>query len=117
MSIVSSIGAVRMPWRLKTLRSYLIFCPIFSTAGSSSIGFRTFIASAILIEASLSFFGLGDPNAVSWGAMLNDAQQYLRTAWWMSAFPGLAIALTVLSFNLVGDALNDALNPRGANFT
>ena len=71
------------------------------------------IASAILIEASLSFFGLGDPNAVSWGAMLNDAQQYLRTAWWMSAFPGLAIALTVLSFNLLGDALNDALNPRG----
>lgn len=71
------------------------------------------IAAAILIEASLSFFGLGDPNQVSWGAMLNDAQQYLRTAWWMSAFPGLGIALTVLSFNLLGDALNDALNPRG----
>ena len=71
------------------------------------------IAAAILIEASLSFFGLGDPNNVSWGAMLNDAQQYLRTAWWMSAFPGLGIAITVLSFNLVGDALNDALNPRG----
>lgn len=71
------------------------------------------IAMAILIEASLSFFGLGDPNHVSWGAMLNDAQQYLRSAWWMSAFPGLAIALTVLSFNVVGDALNDALNPRG----
>jgi peptide/nickel transport system permease protein len=71
------------------------------------------IAMAILIEASLSFFGLGDPNHVSWGAMLNDAQQYLRTAWWMSAFPGLAIALTVLSFNVLGDALNDALNPRG----
>jgi peptide/nickel transport system permease protein len=70
------------------------------------------IAMAILIEASLSFFGLGDPNHVSWGAMLNDAQQYLRTAWWMSAFPGLAIALTVLSFNMLGDALNDALNPR-----
>ena len=72
------------------------------------------IAAAILIEASLSFFGLGDPNQVSWGAMLNDAQQYLRSAWWMSAFPGLAIAVTVLSFNLLGDALNDALNPRGA---
>lgn len=71
------------------------------------------IAAAILIEASLSFFGLGDPNQVSWGAMLNDAQQYLRSAWWMSAFPGLGIALTVLSFNLLGDALNDALNPRG----
>lgn len=70
------------------------------------------IAAAILIEASLSFFGLGDPNQVSWGAMLNDAQQYLRSAWWMSAFPGLGIALTVLSFNLLGDALNDALRPR-----
>ena len=72
------------------------------------------IAMAILIEASLSFFGLGDANHVSWGAMLNDAQQYLRSAWWMSVFPGLAIALTVLAFNLLGDALNDALNPRGA---
>ena len=71
------------------------------------------IASAILIEASLSFFGLGDPNAISWGGMLNDAQQFLRSAWWMSAFPGLAIAMTVLAFNLLGDALNDALNPRG----
>jgi peptide/nickel transport system permease protein len=70
------------------------------------------VAMAILIEASLSFFGLGDPNHVSWGAMLNDAQEYLRSAWWMSAFPGLAIALTVLSFNMLGDALNDALNPR-----
>ncbi|NML43298.1 ABC transporter permease [Ramlibacter sp. G-1-2-2] len=70
------------------------------------------VAMAILMEASLSFFGLGDPNRVSWGAMLNDAQQYLRDAWWMSAFPGLAIALTVLSFNMLGDALNDALNPK-----
>lgn len=70
------------------------------------------IASAILIEASLSFFGLGEPNLVSWGAMLNDAQQYLRSAWWMSAFAGLGIALTVWAFNLLGDALNDALNPR-----
>jgi len=73
------------------------------------------IAMAILIEASLSFFGLGDPNHVSWGAMLNDAQQYLRDAWWMSAFPGLGIALTVLSFNMLGDALNDALNPRASH--
>ncbi len=73
------------------------------------------IAMAILIEASLSFFGLGDPNQVSWGAMLNDAQQYLRDAWWMSAFPGLAIALTVLSFNKLGDSLNDAFHPRKRN--
>ena len=75
------------------------------------------IASAILIEASLSFFGLGEPNLVSWGGMLNDAQQYLRSAWWMSAFAGLAIALTVWAFNLLGDALNDALNPRAGHTT
>ena len=71
------------------------------------------VATAILLEVGLSFFGLGDPNHVSWGMMLNDAQQYLRTAWWMAAFPGLAIVITVLGFNLLGDALNDALNPRG----
>jgi peptide/nickel transport system permease protein len=70
------------------------------------------VAAAILLEAGLGFFGLGDPNHISWGGMLNDAQQYLRMAWWMSLFPGLAIALTVLSFNVLGDALNDALNPR-----
>ncbi|MFT8244580.1 ABC transporter permease [Roseomonas sp. BN140053] len=70
------------------------------------------VAGAILLEAGLGFFGLGDPNYVSWGGMLNDAQQYLRVAWWMSLFPGLAIAVTVLSFNVLGDALNDALNPR-----
>ncbi|OYN98154.1 peptide ABC transporter permease [Enemella evansiae] len=70
------------------------------------------VAAAILTEASLSFFGLGDPNFVSWGGMLFQAQAYLRTAWWMAVFPGLAIALVVLALNLVGDGLNDALNPR-----
>lgn len=71
------------------------------------------IATAILMEAGLSFFGLGDPDRVSWGFMLNGAQQYLRTAWWMAAFPGLAIAIAVLGFNMLGDALNQALDPRG----
>ncbi|HEX9116364.1 MAG TPA: ABC transporter permease [Anaerolineae bacterium] len=70
------------------------------------------IATAILLEAGLSFLGLGDPNRVSWGSMLNQAQPYLRQAWWMALFPGLAIALVVLAFNILGDALNDALNPR-----
>jgi len=70
------------------------------------------VASAILLEASLSFFGLGDANLVSWGGMLNVAQPYLRQAWWMAVFPGIAISLVVLSFNILGDALNDALNPR-----
>jgi peptide/nickel transport system permease protein len=71
------------------------------------------VATAILLEAGLGFFGLGDPNLVSWGAMLNEAQQYLRGAWWMAVFPGAAIALTVLAFNALGDALNAATNPRG----
>lgn len=70
------------------------------------------IGRAILAEAGLSFLGLGDPSIVSWGQMLNNAQQFLRTAWWMAVFPGLAIGLTVVAANLAGDALNDFLNPR-----
>ena len=68
------------------------------------------VAQAILLEAGLSFFGLGDPNRISWGTMLNNAQGFLRSAWWMSVFPGLAIFIVVLSLNLVGDGLNDAMN-------
>lgn len=71
------------------------------------------VAAAILLEAGLGFFGLGDPNLVSWGAMLNEAQQYLRSAWWMAVFPGAAIALTVLAFNRLADVLNAGLDPRG----
>jgi peptide/nickel transport system permease protein len=70
------------------------------------------IARAILMEAGLSFLGLGDPNQVSWGVMLYNAQRFLRRAWWTAAFPGLAIFGIVMGFNLVGDGLNDALNPR-----
>lgn len=70
------------------------------------------IARAILLEAGLSFLGLGDPNQISWGVMLYNAQRFLRHAWWISTFPGLAIFLIVMGFNLVGDGLNDALNPR-----
>lgn len=70
------------------------------------------VGGAILVEAGLSFLGLGDRNVVSWGALLNDAQQFVRRAWWLSAFPGLAITLTVLGFNLLADGLNEALNPR-----
>ncbi len=72
------------------------------------------VAQAILLEAGLSFFGLGDPNLISWGTMLNIAQGFLQTAWWMGAFPGLAIFLVVLGFNLSGDFLNELLNPRAA---
>jgi peptide/nickel transport system permease protein len=71
------------------------------------------IATAIIAEASLSFLGLGQqPPAPSWGSMLNSAQRFLTTASWMAVWPGLAIFLTVLSFNLLGDGLRDALDPR-----
>jgi peptide/nickel transport system permease protein len=70
------------------------------------------VAQAMLLEAGLSYLGLGDPNTVSWGLMLYQAQPVLRNAWWMAVFPGLGIFLGVLSLNLVGDTLNDSLNPR-----
>lgn len=70
------------------------------------------IPSSILAEASLRFLGLSDPNSLSWGGMLNQAQNFLQQAWWMPLFPGGAIFLTVLSFNLAGEALNDLLDPR-----
>jgi peptide/nickel transport system permease protein len=71
------------------------------------------IAAAIIAEASLSFLGLGQqPPAPSWGSMLNAAQRFLTQAPWLAVFPGLAIFVTVLSFNLLGDGLRDALDPR-----
>ena len=70
------------------------------------------IASAILIESSLSFLGFGPPPpSVSWGSLLNDARSNLQM-WWLVVFPGVAIFLTVLAFNLFGDGLRDALDPR-----
>lgn len=70
------------------------------------------VATAILIEAGLAFLGLGDPNVMSWGKMIGDGRDALRTAWYLSAVPGVAILLTVLALNLVGEGLNDALDPR-----
>lgn len=71
------------------------------------------IASAIIAEASLSFLGLGQqPPSPSWGSMLNTAQRFLTQAPWMAVFPGIAIFLSVLSFNLFGDGLRDALDPK-----
>jgi peptide/nickel transport system permease protein len=70
------------------------------------------IGTAILIESGLAFLGLGDPNVMSWGLMISAGRAVLRSAWWICTFPGIAILLTVLGINLVGDGLNEALNPR-----
>lgn len=71
------------------------------------------IASAVLVESGLSFLGLGvqAPQA-SWGNILTDGKEYIQFAWWLSLFPGLAILITVLGYNLLGDGLRDAYNPR-----
>lgn len=69
------------------------------------------VGAAILVEASLSFLGLGDRSVMSWGYMLNNAQPFLRVAWWLSVFPGIALVLTVLGTNLLGDALYGIWDP------
>jgi len=71
------------------------------------------LAYAILTEAALSYLGLGtQPPAPSWGTMLNEGRTYLETAPWMSVFPGVAIMLAVLGFNLLGDGLREVLDPQ-----
>jgi len=70
------------------------------------------VGAAILFEAGLSFLGLGDPNQMSWGLMIGSARQYVLSCWWAVAFPGAAIFVTVLAVSLIGDGLNDALNPK-----
>jgi ABC-type dipeptide/oligopeptide/nickel transport systems, permease components len=70
------------------------------------------IGTAILFEAGLSFLGLGDPNMMSWGLMIGNNRPYILVAWWAVTLPGVAIFLTVLAVSLIGDGLNDALNPR-----
>ena len=69
-------------------------------------------ARAILLEAGLSFLGLGDPNLISWGSLLSEAQERIGVSVWLALFPGLAISLLVLCINLFGDGINDALNPK-----
>ena len=70
------------------------------------------VATAILTESALAFLGLGAPNLMSWGFMVGAGRSFLRDAWWLVTIPGVAILITVLCINLVGEGLNDALNPR-----
>jgi peptide/nickel transport system permease protein len=70
------------------------------------------IPGVIMAEASLSFIGLGDPMSTSWGTILNTGQHSLDTAWWVAVEPGIALFLTVLSFNFFGDGLRDAFDPK-----
>lgn len=69
------------------------------------------VGRAILIESSLAFLGIGDANTPSWGALLGAAQSYMTTGWWLALFPGLLIFIVVLAVNMLGDSMNDVLNP------
>ncbi|MEZ5713819.1 MAG: ABC transporter permease [Paracoccaceae bacterium] len=91
----------------------LIFREILPNALPPIIVYASVImALSILLESALAFLGLGDPNYASWGNMIGQGRAVLRTAWYCAAIPGIAIVLTVLSFSLLGEGLNDALNPR-----
>ena len=70
------------------------------------------VATAILTESGLAFLGLGDPNIMSWGGMVGAGREVLRTDWYVATIPGLAIVAAVLALNLLGDGINDALDPR-----
>lgn len=91
----------------------IVFRHLIPNVVSSMIVLWSLMTSrAIIVEASLSFLGLGDPNFVTWGQMLLSSLAYMRSAWWGAVFPGLAIFLTVLSFNMVGDGLTEVFNPK-----
>ena len=95
------------PWRIGLLHVLPNILPPLLVQATLAI------AEAIIAEASLSFLGLGQqPPNPSWGSMLNSAQRFIESAPWLAIFPGLAIFLVVLAFNLVGDGLRDALDPR-----
>jgi peptide/nickel transport system permease protein len=91
----------------------LIFREILpNTLGPVVVTSSLLIGAGILLEAGLAFIGLSDPNRISLGRMLYAAIPFMRDAWWMSVFPGVALSAIVLGFNLIGDGLTDALNPR-----
>jgi peptide/nickel transport system permease protein len=93
--------------------TYILFFEVIPNALRPVLALATLaVGQAILMEASLSFLGLGDPGLISWGKMLATGQNYLLSAWWLSFFPGMAIFLTVLACNLLGDGLGGYLNPK-----
>lgn len=99
-----SIGAPnsRLIWRVMLPNA----APPLIVSSTLSIGI------AILFEAGLSYLGLSDPNHISWGRMIGESRPYILDTWWAVTFPGIAIFISVLAISLVGDGLNDALNPK-----
>ena len=91
----------------------IIWSEILPNVRPSVVGMISFrVATAIFLESGLAFLGLSDPNAVSWGSMINEGRDFIRSAWFLTVVPTCAIVVAVLSLNLLGDALTDVLNPR-----
>ncbi len=110
---LKSIGFVESARSIGVSNRRIIFREILPNAmGPIIVTWTLDVGFAILLEAGLSFIGLGDINFPSWGFMLRKSMTFLSQAWWMSFFPGFAIFLVVYAFNLVGDGLNDALSPK-----
>ncbi|UZD89770.1 ABC transporter permease [Cognatishimia activa] len=116
-----SVLSLREREFVQAARSYglpdvkIIFSHILPNAMGPLIILLTLnVANNILLESSLTFLGLGaDPQTPSWGGMLSEGRSYIQTAWWVTVFPGIAIMLTVLGLNLLGDWLRDELDPLG----
>jgi peptide/nickel transport system permease protein len=102
-----SIGESRMAILFK----HIIPNGIFPIIANTTMG----VAGAILTESSLAFLGLGDPNVISWGQIIQNGKSYLVDGWWMCVFAGLAIIFTVITFYLIGDGLNRVLSPKLRN--
>lgn len=94
--------------KTQILFKYILPNGIFPVVANTTRG----MAGAILTEASLSFLGLGDPNIISWGQMIYQGKSFLTSAWWISAFSGVAIIITVIFFYMLGDGLNHVLDPK-----
>lgn len=110
---VRELEFVQAEKALGASNSRIIFRHVLPNILSSVIVVGTLtIAYAILLEAAVSFLGFGDPNTITWGQILQENFSEMRTVWWAEVFPGLAILFSVFGFNLLGDGLSDALNPR-----
>lgn len=104
--VLASVAAGASPLRI--LWSHIVpngISPVISNTGLR-------IAAAIMTEAGLSFLGLGDPNVITWGQMIQASQRYISSGWWAAVFPGLALVILVCAFNFIGDGMEHALNPR-----
>jgi peptide/nickel transport system permease protein len=97
--------------RISILFKHIIPNGIFPIIANTTMG----VAGAILTESSLAFLGLGDPNVISWGQIIQNGKSYLVDGWWMCVFAGLAIIFTVVTFYLIGDGLNRVLSPKLRN--